>query len=96
LDAKTGETKYQERLPTRARVYASIVRAGDKLYITTRDQGVLVLQAAPTYEELARNTIDGDESMFNASPAISNNQLLLRTDAFLYCIGSTRVAGLGQ
>ncbi|HUG69607.1 MAG TPA: PQQ-binding-like beta-propeller repeat protein [Pirellulaceae bacterium] len=89
LDAKTGDTKYQERLPTRARVYASIVRAGDKLYITTRDQGVLVLKASPTYEELARNTIDGDESMFNASPAISNNQLLLRNDAFLYCIGST-------
>lgn len=89
LDAKTGETKYQERLPTRARVYASIVRAGDKLYLTTRDEGILVLKASPTYEELALNTIADDESMFNASPAISNNQLLLRTDAFLYCIGAT-------
>jgi hypothetical protein len=47
-----------------------------------------VLKASPTYEELARNTIDGDETMFNASPAISHNQLLLRTDSFLYCIGS--------
>ncbi|MCA9123481.1 MAG: PQQ-binding-like beta-propeller repeat protein [Planctomycetaceae bacterium] len=89
LDAKTGETKYQERLPTRARVYASIVRAGDKLYLTTRDQGILVLKASPNYEELALNTIDGDDSMFNASPAISNNQLLVRTDAYLYCIGTT-------
>ncbi|MCA9068505.1 MAG: PQQ-binding-like beta-propeller repeat protein, partial [Planctomycetaceae bacterium] len=43
LNAETGESLYRERLPTRARIYASIVRAGKHLYITTRDQGVVVL-----------------------------------------------------
>jgi outer membrane protein assembly factor BamB len=89
LNAKTGEEVFQKRLPTRARIYASIIRAGKYLYMTTRDQGVVVLEARPEYKELAQNTLlpEGDDVMFNASPAVSGNQLLFRTDRFLYCIG---------
>ncbi len=90
LDAKTGKEVYRERLPTRARIYASIIRAGKHLYMTTRDRGVVVLEAKPKYTEVAQNqliTEGQDEVMFNASPAVSGNQLLFRTDEFLYCIG---------
>ena len=87
LRASDGGEVYRERLPTRARVYSSIVRAGDRLYVTTRDQGILVLAAKPEYEELAINVIESDETLVNASPAVSGHQLLLRTDAWLYCIG---------
>lgn len=87
LRASDGEEVYRERLPTRARIYSSIVRAGDKLYVTTRDQGIVVLAAKPEYEELAVNVIESDETLVNASPAVSGNQLLLRTDSYLYCIG---------
>lgn len=87
MDASNGESIYRERMPTKARVYASIVRAGDKLYLTTRDSGVWVLAAEPSFRVLALNRIDSDESMVNASPAISNGQILMRTDNFLYCIG---------
>jgi hypothetical protein len=87
LDAKTGESVYRKRLETRARIYASIIRAGERLYVTTRDQGVVVLAAKPEYKQLAVNTIETDEDMLNASPAVIGNQLLLRTDSFLYCIG---------
>jgi outer membrane protein assembly factor BamB len=87
LRASDGEEVYQQRLPARSRIYSSIVRGGDKLYVTTRDQGIVVLAAKPEYKELAVNVIESDETLFNASPAISGNQLLLRTDAFLYCIG---------
>lgn len=89
LDAKTGESVYRERLPTTARVYASIIRAGKYLYMTTRDAGVLVLEAKPEYNEVALNrlTPEGDETMFNASPAVAGNQLLFRTDRYLYCVG---------
>jgi len=86
LDAKTGEAVYRKRLNTRARIYASIVRVGERLYVTTRDQGVVVLDAKPEYRELAVNTIETDSNLMNASPAISGNQLLLRTDSYLYCI----------
>lgn len=88
LDTKTGKDLYRERLPSRGRIYASIVRGGDKLYVTTRDAGILVLRARPKYEELAVNVIDTGQDLINASPAINRNQLLLRTDSFLYCIGT--------
>ncbi len=89
LDAKTGESVYRERLDTRSRVYASIIRAGERLYVTTRDKGIVVLPAKPEYKELAVNTIESDTNLFNASPAVVGDQLLLRTDSYLYCIGET-------
>lgn len=92
LNAKTGEAVYRERLNTRSRIYASVVRAGDHLLVTTRDQGIVVLAANPEYRELAVNTIETDENMFNASPAISGNQLLVRSDSYLYCIGNATVS----
>ena len=88
LEAKTGEVVYRERLPTRARIYASVVLVGDRLYCTTRDRGVVVLQAGPKFEELARNVLGDDENMFNATPAISNGQILLRTNQYMYCLGT--------
>lgn len=90
LNAKNGELVYRERLPSRNRVYASTLLVGDRLYHTTRDKGVVVTQANPTYQELAHNVIEDDESMFNASPAAVGNQLFFRTNRFLYCISSEK------
>ena len=87
LDARDGAEVFRKRLPTRARIYASIIRAGDQFYVTTRDKGVVVLKAGPEYKELAVNVIESDNNVLNASPAVSGNNLLLRTDAYLYCIG---------
>lgn len=86
LNAKNGEVVYKNRLPTKSRLYASIVLGEGKLYITTRDSGVVVLKAAPEYEELARNEISTDEDLFNASPAISEGSIYLRTHGYLYRI----------
>lgn len=88
LNAKNGEVVYKNRLPTKGRLYASIVLADEKLYITTRDNGVVVLKAAPEYLELARNEIVTDESLFNASPAISDGSIFLRTNGYLYRIAN--------
>lgn len=88
LRASDGELVYRERLPTSARIYASIIRAGKHFYVTTRDAGVVVLDAIPEYKEVATNVIASDETLVNASPAVSGDQLLLRTDQYLYCIGT--------
>ena len=86
--AKDGTEVYRERVAiTRARVYASVVLAGGRLYVTTRDAGVAVLKTGDKYEELAVNKLEGDDSLFNASPAVSDSHLFLRTNRFLYCIG---------
>lgn len=90
LNAKNGEVVYKNRLPTKSRLYASIVLADDKLYVTTRDSGVVVLKAVPEYVELARNEIKSDEDLFNASPAVSEGSIYLRTNGYLYRIAEQK------
>ena len=86
VDAKTGEVFYEERLPKAGKVYASPVLADGMIYIVTRTKGIFVLASGPKFEQLARNEL-GDESVFNATPAVSDGKLLIRSDKYLYCIG---------
>lgn len=87
LDAKTGQAVYEQRLqPAPGPVYASPLLADEKLYYVSRERGVYVLAAGPRFELLAHNDL-GDRSRFSASPAVVGNRLLLRSDAFLYCLG---------
>lgn len=87
VDAKTGEMVYKERLEGVGRVYASLVLADEKLYAVSRENGAVVLAASPRFRELGRNELADDTSVFNATPVVSNGQLLLRSDKFLYCVG---------
>jgi outer membrane protein assembly factor BamB len=89
IDAKTGKTLYKERLEVRGRgdkVYASPVLAGGKLFVPTREDGTIVLGAGPEFHEVGRNRLD-DSSVFNATPAVAGDRLLLRSNRFLYCLG---------
>ena len=95
-NAKTGELVYQERLDLSGGnggggfggrpVYASVVLAGNKLFAVTRTGGTFVLAADPQFKQIAHNKLASDESDFNASPAISNGQIFLRSNQFLYCL----------
>jgi len=88
VNAKTGDVVYQERLPTgqQGKTYASVVLAAGRLYVVTCYSGTFVLEAKPQFKQLAHNVL-GDDSVFNASPAVVPGRLLLRSDRFLYCIG---------
>jgi outer membrane protein assembly factor BamB len=88
LNANNGESVYKERLKASGRVYASSLLAGNQMYLTTRDNGVFAIALGPEYKELAHNVIAGDDSMFNATPAVTGNRLLMRTNRFLYCVGT--------
>jgi len=88
-DARTGKLIYQERLGARYNgkpVYASVVLAGDRIYAVSRSSGTYVFRAGPKFEPLARNQLASDTSGFNATPAIVDNQLLIRSNKCLYCI----------
>jgi len=88
VDAKTGSIVYQQRLNDRSgQIWASPVVADGKLYYVSKAGRTFVLAAEPTFEQLATNDL-GDGSIFNASPAATDGRLLLRSDRFLYCIGT--------
>ena len=89
LNSRTGELVYEQRLPLSPRyLYASPVIADGKLYYVSQKNGVYVLPARPKYSLLAHNTFASDETMFNATPAISRGQLLLRSGKAIYCLGT--------
>jgi outer membrane protein assembly factor BamB len=90
LKAASGKVVFHERLdPPPRLVYASPVLVGGRIYCLSRNDGVYVLAARPEFKILAHNVIKTDAGVFNASPAVSNGKLFLRSDRFLYCIGKS-------
>ncbi|MCH8047570.1 MAG: PQQ-binding-like beta-propeller repeat protein [Planctomycetes bacterium] len=88
-DAETGKVVYEQRLdPKPGRIYASPVAVDGKLYYASRERGVFVVAAKPAFELLSHNKIESDKSIFNGSPVVSNGRLLLRSNEYLYCVGS--------
>ena len=85
-NAETGELVYRKRLT--GSFYSSPVRAGDAIYFVSRQDGTYVVAAKPEFEQLAHNELGADDSAFDATPAISNGRLFLRSRRYLYCIGS--------
>lgn len=86
LRADNGEVVYRERLDRAGQIYASTLLAGDRLYCVSRPGKVFVLAARPEFQQLAVNDLS-DGGVFNATPAVDGNRLLLRSDKFLYCVG---------
>jgi len=88
-DAATGKFKYEKRLePASGLIYASPVLADGKIYFVSQKKGTYVVAAKPEFELLAHNVFQDDGSRTNGSLAVSNGQLLLRSDEYLYCIGT--------
>jgi outer membrane protein assembly factor BamB len=87
-NATDGETVYQERLEPRPdKIWSSGVLAGGSLYFVSQHTGTYVVAAKPKFELVAHNVFADDDSRTNASPAVSDGQIFLRTDRSLYCIG---------
>ena len=89
INAKNGEEVYRSRVPglSGRPVYASPVLIGGKIYVVTRIAGTIVYLPGDKFEPLITNRIAGDETDFNASPAVSNSRIYLRSNKSLYCIG---------
>jgi len=86
LRADAGEIVFQERLYETRQEYASAVAADGKLFAFTRRNGAFVLGASGRFERLAHNDL-GDASDFNASPALSDGHIVVRSNECVYCIG---------
>jgi outer membrane protein assembly factor BamB len=84
-EAQTGKPLFTEQtLEGIDQVYASPVGVADRVYCPGRNGVTVVVKNADTFEVLATNKLDDG---FDASPAVVGDQIYLRGNQFLYCIG---------
>ena len=85
-DAKTGRELWKERLG--GNYSGSPVVAGGLVYLLAENGDVNVIDAGERFELIARNSIaQNSDEVFRSSIAISDGQLLIRSDQRLYCVG---------
>lgn len=89
VNCETGETITRNRLKGIASggrpVYASPIKVGKQIFVVTRRSGTFVFEATPEMKQVVQNPAL-DESDFNATPAVSNGCLYIRSNEALYCI----------
>lgn len=96
-----GEQQFQERLAAAPAApagdgqrrrpggdYASPVVAGDHLYLVTRNGSSYVVQVGSEFKIVGNGSFGDDTSLFNATPAVVDGQLFVRSNKMLYCIGA--------
>jgi len=81
FDALTGEMKYKDSL--KEAFTASGVAADGKLYFSSEDGNIYVIQAGPEFKQLAKNPL---KDVCMATPAISGNTLYFRTQHYLIAV----------
>jgi len=85
LDGKTGRERYRQRIG--GDCSSSPIASDGRIYVSNTNGTTFVVKAGTQFELLATNEL-GERIM--ASPAISDDYLIYRTDAHLYCIGQNR------
>ena len=83
VKAISGDRVWQDRV--KGNVSSSPVIAGNKIYVGTEEGIVYVLKTGSQFQQLAAN--DFGERIF-ASPAVSGDSLIVRTETHLYRIES--------
>ena len=88
FELKTGNRLWEERLTgpsSRNSSWSSMLLADGKIYVPNQSGDVFVLRAGPKFEVLATNSVNEPT---NASLAVSNHDLFMRTDTSLWCFAT--------
>jgi outer membrane protein assembly factor BamB len=85
LDPRTGTARWKERA-TGIPHWGSIVYAGGHCYATDQDGATIVFRPSPEKLDVVSTNKLGDPT--NATPAISDGEIFIRTNNYLFCIGS--------
>ncbi len=86
VDASSGKIIYEERVSRAGQIYAAPVLADGKIHYLARNGRAFVIAADPRYKLLATNQLE-ERGRFDASPAVADNRLFIRSNKYLYCIG---------
>jgi outer membrane protein assembly factor BamB len=82
FNALTGEVKYKQNLGDA--FSASGIAADGKIYFTAESGKIYVVQAGPTFKQIAVNDL---KDVCIATPAMSGNNLYFRTQHYLFKVG---------
>ncbi|MEQ8791269.1 MAG: PQQ-binding-like beta-propeller repeat protein [Pirellulaceae bacterium] len=83
LDGKTGEEQYRQRLGGDCN--STPLASDGRIYLSNNDGQTFVVRAGRQFELLATNDLG---ERITATPAITGEALLYRTDSHLYLLGS--------
>ena len=87
-DAKSGAELWKARLG--GNYSASPVAANGLIYALAENGTTTVIKPGTAHEIIAKNKVDAPSGeSFRSSMAISNGQLLFRSNKRLYCIGKS-------
>jgi outer membrane protein assembly factor BamB len=81
-----GQRVYQQRLSPAGGFSASPIAAAGRLYLASEDGKVFVVRAGRKFELLAANDM---QEVCMATPALSGDLLLIRTQGHLYALRGT-------
>jgi len=82
FDLESGHQNWRERLG--GDYFSSPLKIGDRIFGISKNGEVVVLAADRKFQVLARNTLN---EACNATPAVVNGRLYLRTESSLMCVG---------
>jgi outer membrane protein assembly factor BamB len=82
--AESGELLYTERIGAAGAYFASPVAANGKIYFSSRNGVITVVEDGEEVLVLARNDL---EEIIAATPALVDNKVYVRTDTNLYAFG---------
>lgn len=88
VEFKTGKQLYEERVNGSAgssKFFSSPVAGDGKVFCGSQQGDLIVLKAGPKFEQLSATKLD---SPINATPAIGDGRLIVRTEKMLWCIGA--------
>jgi outer membrane protein assembly factor BamB len=82
FDGKTGQEIYRRRVAAASN--SSPIAGGGRIYLSDNEGTTFVVRAGRDFELLSANSLG---ERITASPAVSGNDLIYRTDSHLFCIG---------
>ncbi|MFM8893243.1 MAG: PQQ-binding-like beta-propeller repeat protein [Planctomycetia bacterium] len=85
-DKKTGVEKYRKRLPGGTTAVGCPLVVGDRIYLVNEQGRTVVMATGPEFKVLAESTLGGGDEIFWSTPAVTDDALLIRSSAAIYCI----------
>ena len=85
-DKRTGAEKYRKRMPDGTTAVGCPVVVGDRIYVVNEKGKTVVLATGPEFKVLSESTVNAGDEVFWATPAVTDDSLLIRSSQAIYCI----------